>query len=134
MRGRGILFVLAPALIVIVIVIGSSFSTHKAPSITVGAQELTIATRYGSIVKYSDITAVEEKDEPPANLTKVRGDDDGTVLRGQFRSGGQTAMVYIDTTHPPFIYLTTTTGLVVFNQDDPSRTRYIYAQLRAKVK
>jgi hypothetical protein len=64
-------------------------------------------------------------------LTKKNGSDLGSILKGKFNTGTETAHVYIDASRPPFIIIGTDEGLHVMNDQTREKTETLYKQLES---
>ena len=125
----GGLIALASLIFVAVLFLGGS----KPVAYTLGDGVLDISTNYGQTVKLSDITAVELKNDLPSNLRRTNGYGLGTVVRGACSSDSGDVTVYIDTAVPPFIYLTTSSGLIILNDETAEKTQVLYDSLLSAI-
>lgn len=130
LSGRGgLLRIVAPvaaACIAIVALIGS----QQPPAYKISKTSLTITAASGETIPFADITAVELKKAMPPNLVKIVGDRVGTQLRGDFESNGTAMKIYVNTSVPPFVYLTTEKGPVILNGQSATKTRSLYEEIR----
>lgn len=97
---------------------------------TVKNDALKIDTMFGETIPLSDIQSMSIKNAMPDNLEKTNGLGLGTILKGQFAADGQSMNVYVDTAHPPFLYLNTKDGLIIVNGKDSAATIALYKILR----
>ncbi|MCL2883700.1 MAG: hypothetical protein FWF30_04460 [Coriobacteriia bacterium] len=104
--------------------------SEKPPVYTLTDTSLEISAQFGETIQLSDILGVKLEDSMPDNLVKVSGANMGSILRGSFRSDGTSMKIYVDTSVPPFIYLTTTKGLVIINDQSASATRALIGQIQ----
>ncbi|QDZ15503.1 hypothetical protein [Humibacter ginsenosidimutans] len=128
----GLLRIVVPVVAVcigIVALIGS----QQTPAYTISDTSLTIAAASGETIPFTDITNVALKNAMPPNLVKVVGDRVGTQLRGDFDSNGTAMTIYVNTAVPPFVYLDTKNGPVIFNDQSAAKTRSLYDEIRHKV-
>ncbi|MDQ7096663.1 TIGR01777 family oxidoreductase [Desulfosporosinus sp. PR] len=95
---------------------------------------ISISTEYGKTINLPDIKRLQLKNDLPQGLKKVVGINLGTILKGNFTSKDGDLTVYIDTAHPPFIFLSTTTGLIIINDRTKTDTQSLYNQLETKIK
>ncbi|MCC7052618.1 MAG: hypothetical protein IT355_05080 [Gemmatimonadaceae bacterium] len=74
-------------------------------------------------------------DTLPGPVRALRAIHLGTVFHGRFETGTRpdTAELFLDAARPPFAAVRTAGGLVIFNEDEPERTRARYATLAALV-
>jgi hypothetical protein len=84
-------------------------------------------------VPFDRISAVSLEESLPA-VRKSRGFNSPTTLRGRFTHAQLgTGEVFVRLKSPPYILARTTDGFLLFNMDDPERTRAVYEQLRARL-
>ncbi|MDQ7095210.1 hypothetical protein REC12_16555 [Desulfosporosinus sp. PR] len=133
MRKRGMGIIMAVIILAATMIYSHFFVTTKSPAISISNKAITISESNGTTINFSDIKNIQEKDNAPANLSKIYGYNDGTVLRGKFQSDGNDMMVYIDLSKPPFIYITTRTGMVIINDQTSAETHSLYEQLKSKI-
>ncbi|MFT8889911.1 MAG: hypothetical protein ABF904_14025 [Ethanoligenens sp.] len=133
MRKSGIGVIMAVIVIAATLIYSHFFVTNKSPAISLSDKAMTISTQFGTTINFSDIKDIEEKDKAPADLSKISGYNDGTTLRGEFQSDGNVMMVYITLSQPPFIYITTKSGLVIVNDQTSAETQSLYKQLKSKI-
>ena len=122
------------AAVVFLIVILSMNNSKKPPVYTLDNGSFTISTDFGETVKLSDIKSVALKNDLPAIGTKLNGLGVGSVLKGEFSTSAGDAMVYLDTSKPPFIYLTIASGLILLNDQTEAKTQALYEELNSAVK
>lgn len=108
----------------------SVFNSGRPPVFTVGGGSLKISTDFGETVSLSDIQNVQLKTNMPDNLIKTDGLGLGSMLKGEFQSGGEEMKVYVDTSKPPFIYINTTHGLIIINDQTKAKTQSLYEELK----
>jgi len=114
---------------VVYLVVGS----ERPPVYTINDTTLKISAQFGESVPLSDITGVGLSSVMPGNLLKTDGAAIGTVLRGTFQSDSGSVKIYVDTSKPPFIYITTKNGLVIINDQTAEKTQALYRELRDKI-
>jgi predicted RNA polymerase sigma factor len=96
---------LKKVVLAVVLIYSHFFVSSKSPVVSINDKAITISTSNGTSINLSDIKDIQEKDNAPANLSKISGYNDGTVLREEFQSDENDMMVYINLTKPPFIYI-----------------------------
>jgi len=123
-------------IVLVVIALGFSaylvFSSAQPTVYTLTGTALKISAQFGETIQLSEINGVTLKDTLPDNLTKVSGANLGTILKGDFESGGTPMKVYVDTSVPPFIYLDTQNGLVILSDQTADKTQALYQELLQK--
>lgn len=71
----------------------------------------------------------------PAKLRRTNGYGFGTIIKGHCSSDIGNVTVYIDTSKPPFIYLTTANGLIIiFNDETAEKTHALYEDLQKAIE
>jgi hypothetical protein len=135
-RRRIAVFVVPIALSLVVVgaVIVSMIVSVQPTAYTVSGGTLTIGTMFGETVPLSGIQKLELKGAMPGSLEKTDGLGLGTILKGRFSASGEEMNVYVDTAHPPFLYLYTANGLVIVNGKNKAETRALYQKLSAAVR
>ena len=121
---------IASAVLVFVLLTGSK----KPPVYTVSGTSLGISAQFGETVALSDITGVQLRDTMPDNLKRTNGAALGTILKGNFKSGGDSMKIYADTSAPPFIYIDTASGLVIINDQTADKTRALFRELQDAIQ
>jgi hypothetical protein len=110
--------------------------TISAKSIEVATSPTEVAVRgagYAARVPTDEVLAVHLDEQLPAISRRTNGFSFRGRLRGHFTlSDGRAAQLFVTPTHPPFITLETQSEPVIFNYDDPERTRRLFAQLSAR--
>lgn len=124
---------LAIALIALTIFFITMISGNKKPVYSIEGGVFKISSMYGQSVSLADIQNVQLKSDPPVNLKRVNGYGMGSVIKGKCTSDLGDVTVYIDTSKPPFIYLTTSSGLVVLNDQTAEETQSLYDQLNSSI-
>jgi hypothetical protein len=127
---RIIVFCISTAIIFAIIIV-SIINSGRPPVFTVGGGILKISTDFGETVNLSDIQEVELKPNLPDNLIKTDGLGLESVLKGEFQSGGEEMKVYVDASKPPFIYINTTNGLIIINDQTKAETQALYNELES---
>lgn len=123
----------------IVVIVGiitaiSMFYSSKPPVYSVNDGTFIISTEFGQKINLSDIKSVQVKNDLPANLSKVNGLGLGTILKGKFTSNIGDVTVYIDSSIPPYIYINTTSGLIILNNQSKTKTQTLFSELNSNIK
>ena len=109
-----------------------SFSVNSKPPVyTLKNGSLIISTAFGQTVRLSDIQSVALKNDVPDIGTKLNGLGLGSILKGRFSTGAGDAMLYVDTSKPPFIYIKTANETIILNDSTKAKTQNLYSELRA---
>lgn len=124
--------IIAAAALTVALVI---FLSGSKPTVyTIAGGELQITGSYGQTIQLADIQKVELKTDLPGNLRRTNGYGLGSVIKGYCSSDMGDVSVYIDTSRPPFIYLTTKSGTVILCDETAEKTKELYSSLTAAVK
>jgi len=111
------------------------FTGNKPTVYTIKGGIFDISTQYGQTISISDIQSIELKDTVPAKLRRTNGYGLGTIIKGHCSSDIGNVTVYIDTSKPPFIYLTTANGLIIiFNDETAEKTHALYEDLQKAIE
>lgn len=107
----------------------------RPPRIIDGPTGLRIESlMYDDDVPDARIESVTLLDALPALRSRTNGFALGSLLRGSFElQDGSKARLYVDGDTPPFVEVRHAGGLLVFNAEDPARTRALYERLRERV-
>lgn len=132
LSNKGGLLRVAGPVVAVGIAIAALIGSQKAPEYKLSSTSLTITAASGETIPFADITAMQLKDTMPPDLVKIVGDRVGTQLRGEFESNGTDMKIYVDTATPPFVYLTTTNGPVILNEQSATKTRSLYNEIEQK--
>ena len=122
----GICMVLLPVLLLVSITL---YRASLPPVYTIAGDSLKITSSYGETIPLKGIKNIKLEESLPYQLTKKSGSDLGSILKGRFRAGTETAHVYIDASRPPFIIIETEEGLHVVNDQTREKTEALYKQL-----
>ncbi len=93
---------------------------------------LNIPGMYGETVVFSDIQNMDLKNDLPIDLIRTNGSALGSMLKGNFESNGTRMKIFVDTSKPPFIYLNTSKGMVILNDQSEDKTEVLYQELQKK--
>lgn len=107
------------------------FKSSQAAEYTIDNGILSISGMYGQEIQLSDINNMELSEKLPEILFKTNGSALGSKYKGHFNLEGiNNAMLYIDTSKPPFIFIEKNSGtLVILNCNDADETRMFFNQL-----
>jgi len=123
----------------IIVVIALAYALYtvlaslKPPVYTLTDTTLEITAEFGETINLADISNVQLQNDMPDNLVKVSGANMGSILLGNFQSNGDALKIYVDTSVPPFIYITTNQGLVIINNRAADDTQALFNQLEQKI-
>ena len=124
---------IAPAVLLAVTAV-SVLSGNSSLRVEMTPQAVVVHGSFGTTVPFADITSVSLVDTLP-HLRRTMGYGGWGTMRGRAASRdlGERGHAYVTVNAPPFVVATTSQGFLVFNTDDPARTRRLFDELRAKV-
>jgi hypothetical protein len=124
----------AIAVIALIMVLIVSLNGSKPTVYSINNDIFKISTAYGKSIKLSDIKSIQLKNDLPSNLSRVDGYGFSTIVKGKCTSDIGNVTVYIDTSKPPYIYISTTSGLVILNDQSKLKTQSLYEKLNSDIK
>jgi hypothetical protein len=128
------------AIVTLVIIAGSVFLVGggaQPPVYTLSpdSSAFTIDSMYGLTVNTSDIQSLELKATLPSNLKRTNGYGGvGTVLKGFCSSDIGDVRVLIDTSKSLFLYITTSSEVIILNGETNEETQQLYETLNMALK
>ena len=121
--------------IVVALIVGiSMYFSSKPPVYSISNGTLVISTQYGKNVNLSEIQSVQLKNDLPLIQSKINGLGLGSIQKGRFSSDIGNVTLYIDTSNPPFIYIKTTSELIILNDQSKSKTEALFNELNSDIK
>ncbi|ODA42282.1 hypothetical protein [Desulfosporosinus sp. BG] len=93
-----------------------------------------IDKKVGHTVDLSEIKSVQLKADLPVIQSKINGLGLGSIQKGKFSSDIGNVTLYIDTSKPPFIYIKTTSELIILNDQSESKTEALFDELNSDIK
>lgn len=126
--------VLAVIIVVFIFVFIMLSSSSQPTQYAINNGAFTISGMYGETLALSDLKSVELKNDMPGNLYKTNGFDLNTILKGDFQSDSGAVTLFVDTSKPPFIYLTTAKGSIILNGQTPAETQSLYRELKSGIQ
>ncbi|HEY8909392.1 MAG TPA: DUF3784 domain-containing protein [Desulfosporosinus sp.] len=122
-------------MIIVALLVGiSMYYSSKPPVYSISNGTLVISTQYGENVKLSEIQSVQLKNELPVIQSKINGLGLGSIQKGKFSSNMGNVTLYIDTSKPPFIYMKTTSELIILNDQSKSKTEALFTELNSDIR
>ncbi|WP_088225764.1 hypothetical protein [Desulfosporosinus sp. FKB] len=86
-------------------------------------------------MKLADIQNIQLKNDLPVIKSKINGFDGvGSILKGEFSSDIGNVTLYVDTSKPPFIYIKTSSELIILNGQSKSKTETLFNELNSDIK
>lgn len=103
----------------------------KSPEYTIEDGTLNISGMYGEKIPMNTIRSVDMREDLPKVLMKTNGSAIGDKLKGNFKLEGLgKAKLFIDRNEPPFIFLETDTGIILFNCNESTKTGTFFHTLK----
>lgn len=91
---------------------------------------LNISGMYGQEIPIYDISSLELKETLPAALLRTNGSALGNMYKGYFKLKDiSKAMLFLNVSKPPFIYLRSNTQTIILNCNDSEKTKILYEKL-----
>ena len=119
----------------VVLVVGTVLYQASQPSVfTVSDNALKVSSSFGETIRLSDIKGLQIRDSLPKELSKISGSDFGSILKGKFKVDGRDAELFLNAAKPPFLYIETTGGLTILNDQDQVKTELLYNKLKSAIK
>lgn len=122
------------AIIVALLVGISMYFSSKPPVYAISNGTLVISTQYGKNVNLLEIKSVQLKNDLPVIQSRINGLGLGSIQKGKFSSDIGNVTLYIDTSKPPFIYIKTTSELIILNDQSKSKTEALFDELNSDIK
>ncbi len=136
-KGAGKHFII-PALITIVVLIlvavllSFSYQSTKVSFLDGGIQ---IHGMYGETYKWEDVENIKIMDELPTIELRTNGSALGSKLKGHFSTKEYGSVkLFVNKSNPPFIYLDTVSGVIIFNMDSKDDTQEIYSSIIKEIE
>ncbi|MGI6421157.1 MAG: DUF3784 domain-containing protein [Syntrophomonadaceae bacterium] len=122
-----------PVVVIVVTIIFVAvlmFFSSQSTKVTFLEQGIEIHGMYGQLYAWEIIDRVELREELPAIEMRTNGSAVGSKLKGYFRTRelGKVKL-FVDTEKPPFIYLKTDEGIIIFNMDKADQTQEIFKRI-----
>jgi len=122
------------AIIVALLVGISMYFSSKPPVYSISDGTLVISTQFGENVNLLDVQSVQLKNDLPVIQSKINGLGLGAIEKGKFSSDIGKVTLYIDTSKPPFIYIKTTSELIILNDQSKLKTEALFDELNSDIK
>lgn len=104
--------------------------SSQSTKVSVLEEGVEIQGMYGDVYAWESIRDVELIWELPTIEMRTNGSALGSNLKGHFRTTELGSVkLFVDTKKPPFIYLETDEGIVIFNMEDKKVTEEIYREI-----
>lgn len=119
-------------LIFVAVVMYFSYQPTRVSFLEEGIQ---IHGMYGEVYTWESIENVSLKEELPTIQIRTNGSALGSKLKGHFKTKELGSVkLFVNTENPPFIYLETNNGIVIFNMNDRDETQKIFNEILRKVE
>lgn len=85
---------------------------------------------YGDVYEWETIEEVELIEKLPSIETRTNGSAIGSFLKGHFRTTEfGSVKLFVDTKIPPFIFLKTQEGIIIFNMKTAEETQNVFEEI-----
>jgi len=122
----------AVTLIFVTVALYFAFQPAKISFLEEGIQ---IHGMYGDVYTWESIENVSLEEELPTIEMRTNGSAIGSKLKGYFRTKELgSGKLFVDTENPPFIYLETNKGVVIFNMNDKDETREFFSRILKEIE
>ncbi|KAF0092522.1 MAG: hypothetical protein FD141_706 [Fusobacteria bacterium] len=106
------------------------FFSSQSTKVTVLEEGLEIHGMYGDVYTWESIRSVELILELPTIEIRTNGSALGSNLKGHFRTTELGSVkLFVDTKKPPFIFLETDEGAIIFNLKNEEETQEIFKMI-----
>jgi hypothetical protein len=108
------------------------YSGSRPTVITVDQGYVKIAGLYGGDFPITSISSMDLYSSMPEISTRTNGSAVGTSLKGYFQVAGVgSALLFLDTSKPPFIFIRTSSKIYYLNTGDAVKTKALYDEIHA---
>lgn len=129
------------SLTVVILVIAFIFAavvmvlSSQSTKVTLREEGIQIHGLYGEVNNWESIISAELKEALPTIEKRTNGSSLGSNLKGHFRTTELgSVLLFANTQKPPFIYLETDDGLIIFNMDSEDTTREIFGKILKQIE
>ncbi|HWP95211.1 MAG TPA: hypothetical protein VN426_00015 [Syntrophomonadaceae bacterium] len=133
---HGIGFYIAIMIVVIIppIIIGLAMNNStKPPVYSISGRTFSISTEFGKKVDLSNIKSVQLKNNPPKIGSKLNGLGLGNTYKGEYSSDIGDITLYVNTDITQYVYIETTSGLIILNDQSVAKTQALYNELNMDI-
>lgn len=111
------------------------FFSSQETKVTFIGNGIKIHGMYGDFYAWNSIEDVELMEELPTIERRTNGSALGSNLKGYFRTKELgTVKLFVNTQNPPFIYLETDKGVIIFNMRNKDETQEIFGEILRKIE
>ncbi|NLE90886.1 MAG: DUF3784 domain-containing protein [Dehalococcoidales bacterium] len=128
-KGAGKQLVLPVSVVVVTLIFIAvlMFFSSQPTKVTFMEEGLQIHGMYGNVYTWDSIKAVKLIEELPAVEMRTNGSAVGPNLKGHFRTSEYgSVMLFVNAKIPPFIYLETDNGVIIFNMKNADETNAVF--------
>jgi hypothetical protein len=106
------------------------FFSSQSTKVTVLEEGIEIHGMYGDVYAWESMSNVELITELPTIELRTNGSALGSNLKGHFRTTELGSVkLFVDTSKPPFIYIETDEGNIIFNLENDKETQEIFKEI-----
>lgn len=109
------------------------YQSNKPAEFKVGDGVFEIGGLYGESIDLDDIKDIMLKDTMPDVRQRTNGSSIGSKKKGYFRlDGALNAKLFVDDAKPPFIFVETSSKLIILNCESSKKTEELYNALKSE--
>lgn len=109
------------------------FYSSRPTEVAILDDGIEISGMYGAVYKWEMLNDVKLVEELPTLEVRTNGSAVGSHLKGHFRTKELGPVkLFVDAEEPPFIYLETASGIIIFNLDDANATERMFAEIQSQ--
>ncbi len=121
------IIITAVSLIFVVVLL---FFSLQPTEVTFHEYGIEIQGIYGDVYNWESIESVELNEELPDIKMRTNGAALGSKLKGHFKTKELGSVkLFVDAEKPPFIYLKTDDGIIIFNLNDAEETQAVFKEI-----
>ena len=133
MKTRSKVYIGAMAVSMVVVFVGVAallYFSNKPPEYVIEADSFRIIGLYGGDVYFADVQSITLKDQMPPVIIRRNGSSLGNSLKGYFKLEDiDRAKLFVDASVSSYIFLETSSGLLILNTADVEKTKDLYNSL-----
>lgn len=116
--------------LIMVFVAALMFFSAQATKVTLNEEGVQIHGMYGDVYAWESIEHIELREDLPTIVMRTNGSALGSNLKGHFSTKEfGSVKLFINKQKPPFVYLKTSDGMVIFNLESADETAEIFEEI-----
>lgn len=133
--GKQIALSIGIVVVTIIFIAGLMFFSSQDTKVTFSDDGIKIHGMYGDSYTWDSIESIELIKELPTIERRTNGSAIGSNLKGHFRTTELGSVkLFVDAQKPPFIYLNTDTGIIIFNMKNEDSTKETFEKILKNLK